>query len=69
MFNSKPNKMTTYSENLKKLQIAFTRKIGYTIYNRECAIDVLNNYKESKTNIIDKIFIDGGLLETKILFK
>ena len=61
--------MTTYAKNLQTLQTAFTRKIGYTIHNSETAIEVLERYTESKTNLINKIFIDNGILNAKITFK
>lgn len=61
--------MTTYQINLKKIQVLFIKEIGYTIHNRECAIEVLNKYGESRFKEIENVFFNGGLLQTTVTFK
>jgi hypothetical protein len=60
--------MEMYLMNLKKVETAFINKIGYSIFIRETAIEILEKYPDAKTQRITKIHIGDGLLTTTLHF-
>lgn len=61
---------TTFEKNIELLTKKISSKIEYFISNRETAIELLNKYPQSKTNLVSKLFYkpQDGILNAKLGF-
>ena len=56
-------------KNIEILTEKITKKIGYTIHNKEIAIELLQKYPESASKTVNRFIANNGVCNGKVYFK